>query len=115
MLEAGSTEIGNESPLETRAQPVMEMAHGPGYAVAAEDNLLAGLMQSVEGVEKLLFRGLFTGDELHIIYQQDIHGPVVSTERVSRALPDRLDDLVGKSLGCDIGDGQSLLLSEVTN
>src|SRR5215469_14584139 len=110
MLEAGGIEIGNESPLETRAQPIMEVAHGSRYAVAAENNLLSGLMQGVEGMEKLLFSGLFAGDKLHVIHQQDVHGPVVGAERVGRALPDRLDDLVGKSLGRDIGNSQSLLL-----
>src|SRR5579862_5864356 len=93
----------------------MEMAHGSRYAVATENDLLSGLMQCVEGVEELLFGGLFAGDKLHVIYQQDVHSPVVSAEGVGRALPDRLDDLVGKSLCRDISNGQPLLLGRVAD
>src|SRR5215469_14340422 len=115
MLEARGIEISYESPLETRAQSVMEMAHRPGYAVTAEDNLLARLMQSVEGVEKFLLGGLFAGDKLHVIYQQDVHGTVVRAEGIGGTLPDCLDNLVGKSLGRDISNHQSPLLGVVAD
>ncbi len=61
-------------------------------------------MQRVKGVEKFFLRGLFTGDELNIVNQQDVNGAIFFAERFGGVSTNRVDEVVGELLGRDIED-----------
>ncbi len=97
-------DVGHQAPGEARAQAVVQVAHRLRDAVARQHDLLVGLVQRVEGVEKFFLGGVAPGDELHVVYQQHVHCTIAPAEFVGRALANGLDDLVGEALGGHIGD-----------
>ena len=60
-LEVGSLDVGQETPLETRAQPVSELADVPWRPVGRDDDLRPALVERVERVEEL-FLGAVQAD-----------------------------------------------------
>ena len=68
----------------------------PGGAVRGEDELLAGVVERVEGVEKLLLELLFALDDLDVVNEQHVALAVTALESRHRNRPDRLDELVEK-------------------
>src|SRR5260370_12183997 len=72
-LEVGGLDIGDQAPLEARAEPLFDLGDLLGRAVAGDDDLLARLVEVVEGVEELLL-GAFLARE---------DGPIVVPNRRS--------------------------------
>ena len=102
-LEVGRLHVGGETPLEARAQPLLEPAHLAHRPVAGQDDLLAGLVERVEGVEELLLDALLASEELHVVDQQDVvAGAVALLELVEPLVAERLDELVRERLGGDV-------------
>jgi hypothetical protein len=52
-LEVRRLDVGNQAPLEPRAQPLFELGNLVRRTVAADDDLLLRVIQRVEGVEEL--------------------------------------------------------------
>ena len=59
-----------------RPQAVLQAGDLSRRFVAADDNLLVGLVKRVEGMEKFFLNLFFAGDELHVVDDQDIGGAV---------------------------------------
>src|SRR5207245_11165487 len=72
--------------------------------VAGEDNLFSRLVEVVEGVEELLLRPLFSGDELNVVDQQEVDRPVARAEGGRVVVADRIDELIGEVLGREVDD-----------
>jgi len=60
------------SPLEPAAQPLFEPVDLGGQLVGGDEDLLAGFVQGVEGVEELLHGLLLVAEELDVVEQQDV-------------------------------------------
>ena len=86
--------IGNQSPLEARAEALLQLGDLLGRPVGADDDLLVRIVQRVEGVEKLLLRGLTAADKLYVVDHQNIHVPVALAEFQPLVLLNRGDQLV---------------------
>ncbi len=73
-------------------------------AIRCQNNLLAPLVQGIEGVEELFLGIFFALNELNIIHHQDINIAIVFPEGLHTVAADRVDQVVGKALGRHIKD-----------
>ena len=64
-LEIRRLNIGDQSPFETGSESLFERGNFMGRAVAADDDLLAGIKQRVERVEELGLRAFLPGQKLN--------------------------------------------------
>ena len=104
-LEVGRLDVGDEPPLEPRAQAVLERGDVVRAAIGAEHDLPAGLVERVERVEQLLLEPFLAFDELDVVDEQHVgRVAVLATERLLRAVPDAVDVVVEERLGRDVPD-----------
>ena len=75
-----------------------------GRTVGGHDDLLAGLVEGVEGVEELLLGGGLARDEVDIVDEQDVAGAVLVTELGHGLSGHGVDHLVGEVLALDVDD-----------
>ena len=69
-----------------------------------EDDLLAVLVDGVEGVEELLLGALLVGDELDVVDEEQVDLPVARPEVVDATLLDAGDEVVGELLARGVHD-----------
>ena len=101
-LKIGRLDICQKTPLKAGAEPVLQCFDLLGRAVAGEDDLLIAFVKRIKGVEELLLRTLFAGDELDIIDSKKIRLTVFFLKFGSAARTDGGDQLVGKLFALDI-------------
>jgi hypothetical protein len=101
-LEIGLLDIGEQPPLESRAQTVLQRLDVLGRPVARDHELFGRLVQRVEGVEELFLRLLFALEELDVVDEQHVDGPVAVAELDRLVVLDRRDELVGEGLRGDV-------------
>src|ERR1022692_2324142 len=90
----GRLGVGEQAPLEPAAEPVLQRDQALGRAVAGDDDLLAGVVQGVEGVEELFLRPFLVLQELDVIDEQHVDIAVPAPETVLLAVPDHVDEVV---------------------
>ena len=73
-----------------------------GAAVAGDDDLPAGGVQVVEGVEEALAGVLLAGDELDVVDEEDVGLAVLVAEVLDAVLPQGGDEVVGEMLGAGV-------------
>ena len=95
-------DIGDQTALEARAQPVVERLDRLRVTIGGNHDLLARLIELVEGVEELLLGALLAGDELDVVDHQNVDRAVARPELVGLLAHDRLDQLVGEALRRDV-------------
>ena len=71
-LEIRRLDVGDQSPLEARPQPLFERRNLVRRAVAAEHDLLLRIVERVERVEELGLRAFFAGEELDVVDEQHV-------------------------------------------
>ena len=69
-----------------------------------QHDLLAGLVDGVEGVEELLLGPLALGDELDVVDQQHVDAAISVPEVLHLLLADGVDEVVGELLGGGVQD-----------
>src|SRR5204863_2677359 len=106
-LEVRRLDVGDQAPLEPRAQALLDLRDVFRRRVARDDDLLARLVESVEGVEELLLRALLAGDELDVVDEQEVDVPVAPPKLRGAVVADCVDQLVGEPLGGDVDDDHS--------
>src|SRR5690606_26917667 len=77
-------------------QTRLEILDLAGRAVAGENDLLAAIQQSVEGMEELLLRAFFSGQKLDIVDEHHVRAAVAAAELFDIAAADGIDELVGE-------------------
>ena len=112
--EGRRAEIGGEAPLEPRAEGVAEAGHLRGHAVAADDDLLTGGVEVVEGVEELVLELLFAFEELDVVDEQHVGGAIALAELLDLA-GERADVVVAEALGGGVDDGAALRVGGVAD
>ena len=111
-LEVGGLNVGDESPLESGAQPLLELLDLVRRTVAAEDDLLLRVVERVERMKELRLRSFLPGEELDVIDEQDVDAAVALAEVEDAVVPYRVDHLVHEPLGRDVGQLERLEVIE---
>jgi len=70
--------------------------------IAGYDNLFSSLIQSVERVEEFCLSSFLACNELYIVYEQDVHCPVVGAKIFWAILFNTFHHLVGKLFSGDV-------------
>ena len=71
-----------------------------------DHDLPAGLVERVEGVEELLLDPLLVLEELDVVDQQQVVGPVALLEALDPLVAERVDEVVHERLARDVADGE---------
>ena len=74
--EVGRADVGDQAGLEARAQAVLQRVDVARRPVGGEDELGAGLVERVEGVEELLLGLGLALEELDVVDEQDVDAAV---------------------------------------
>src|SRR5207248_5694292 len=92
-------DVRDQSPLEPAAEPLLEALDLRRELVGGDEDLLAGLVQRVEGVEELLHRLLLVAEELDVVQQEDVALLAVARAELGHAvLLEGVDEDVGEEL-----------------
>ena len=97
--------VGHQAPLEAGAQAVVQGGHIQRGPVGGDDDLVAGLVDAVEGVEELVLGLLLAGDELDVVHQKQVDLAVLVAEFLRGAALDGAHQLIGKLVALDVDDG----------
>jgi hypothetical protein len=103
-LQVRRLDVRDEAPFESRAEALLQRGDLAGDAVRADHDLLGGVVQIVEGVEKLLLRPLLSRDELDVVDQEQVQAAVPIAELDGGVEADGVDEIVGELLGRHVGD-----------
>ena len=97
-LEIGRLDVGDQAPLEPRAQPRLERRDLLRRPVGREHDLAAGLVERVEGVEELLLEALLALEELDVVDEQEVVVAVALLEALDALVAERVDEVVDERL-----------------
>ncbi len=100
-------DLGDEPGLEAFAQPVLDRCQLLGQTITGDNQLTAGLVQSVERVEELLLGPGFAGEKLDVVDKQHVDRAVGLLEALDRACAERCEEVVRKRLGRRVTHGCS--------
>src|SRR5207253_4201356 len=75
-------------------------------SVGGDDDLAAGLVEGVEGVEELLLDPLLVLEELDVVDEQQVVGAVALLEALDALVAERVDEVVHESLARHVADGE---------
>src|SRR6266545_4582310 len=113
-LENARLDVGDQPPLESGAQALLERGDLPRRAVRGDDDLPAGLVERVEGVEELLLDPLLVLEELDVVDQEQVVGAVALLEALDPLVPQRVDEVVHEGLARHVAHRElALVLADV--
>ena len=104
--------IGDQAALKPGTEAIDQSTDLLGRLVAGKHNLLAGLMEGIEGMEELFLGTVLVSDELDVIDHQEIDAPVAIAEVFHPLCPERVDQVIGERFGRDVEDDQARVLRE---
>ena len=105
-FQLGRLDRHGEAPAEARDQALLHSGDLLRVGIAGDDDLLVRLHQGVEGVEELLLRTSFVGEELDIVDQQKIQRVVVALELVEGFLLVGAHHVGNVLLGVDVANAR---------
>ncbi len=103
-FEIGRLDIGEQPPLESRAQPRFERLNLFGRTVGRDNELAARFVQCVERVEELFLRRFFAGEKLDVVDQQNVDLAIAIAKLRRPVVLQRDDELVGELLAGEVDD-----------
>src|SRR3954454_7144338 len=104
--DVGRAKLDGEPPAEAIAEPLREARQGFRRSVAGEDDLLAGGVQRVEGLNELLLRVLLALELLDVVDEEGVEPAVALLESLWPILAERAHELGGESLHRRVVNGQ---------
>ena len=104
VLEIRKADICDHAPLEPADEASLEAYNLRRRPVACENDLPAGLVESVERVEELFLCGLFAFQKVNVVDQKQIGLAVALPECLPGSVSHRGDQLVHELLGSNVGD-----------
>ena len=112
-LKVGGSNVCQQTPLETGAETIVQQCHFRGRTVRGQNNLTAGFVQSIEGMEEFVLYLFLTGNELHVVHQQQVCFAVLGAELAAAAGTDQFDELVDEVIALDVNDlGIGIVLAD---
>ena len=109
-FKIGFVDAGDQALIEATDEAFFEPFNFYGFAVGTEDNLFAGLVEGVKGVEEFFLRAFSFGEELHVVDDEHLGMAVFVAEIMQFALFHRLDKVIDKGFTGEIGDVGLVLL-----
>ena len=88
-LEVGRLDVGEQAPLESRTQTLLERRDLARGAIGREHDLRAALVEGVERVEELLLDPFLALDELDVVDEQHVVVAVAPLEALDARSCDR--------------------------
>ena len=104
--EVGRADVGDQAGLEALAQPLLQRGEVARHAVRGQDDLAAGVVQRVEGVEELLLGPGLGLEELDVVDEQDVDAAEALLEAVDVAAVQGAEERVGERLSRGAADGR---------
>ena len=98
-LEVRRLDVGDQPPLEPRAQPLLERRDLLRQRVGGHDDLLLRVVERVERVEELLLGRVLARDELDVVHQEHVELAVAALELVHALEAQGVDQVVQEPLG----------------
>ena len=105
-LEIGRLDVGDQSPLEARAQALLERCNVTRRAIARHDDLRSRLVERVECMEELLLDSLLVLEELHVVDEQEVVRAVSLLETLDSLVTQGVDEVVHERLARDVSHGE---------
>ena len=96
--------VSSKPRFKAGAETIFQGGELPRWAVRTEDDLLAGLVQRIEGVEELFLSGLLALQELCVIHNQQIEVSIAILEILAPTSGNRVNELIGEFFTGDILD-----------
>jgi hypothetical protein len=113
-LEVRRLDVGDEPPLEARAEPLLQGRDLSRRTVRRDHQLAAGLVDRVEGVEELLLDPLLVLEELDVVDQEQVVGAVALLEALDPLVAEGVDEVVHEGLARHVAHGElALMLADV--
>ena len=95
-------DVGGKAGIEPADHPFFQGVQFPGGTVAGNDDLLVGLFQGVEGVEKLLLGGFPVPEELDVVDEEHVDVPVFFPEGFQPVVFHAFDQLIGEGFAGNV-------------
>ena len=105
-LEVGRLDVSDQAPFEPRPQPFLERRDVARRAVRRHDDLRAGFVEGIEGVEELLLNPLLVLEELHVVDEQEVVRAVSLLETLDSLVTQGVDEVVHERLARDVPHGE---------
>src|SRR5437763_14599549 len=99
--------VGEQAPLKTGAQTVLQAVNGLRWSITGHNNLFIGIVERIERVEKLFLSRLFPGDKLNIVYKQDIDLAILCTKLFGLLETNSVNNFVCEFFRSDVEDIES--------
>src|SRR4051812_347270 len=99
MLEIRKVDVGNHAPLKATEKARLEADNFRWRPIAGENDLTAGFVECVEGVEEFFLRRLFSFEKMNVVDEKKIRLAVPLTKSMSGAIAHRTDELIHELLG----------------
>ena len=96
--------VGEQSPLKTGTQTVLQAVNGLWWSITGHDDLLIGIMEGIEGVKEFFFSRLFPGNELNIVHEQNIDLAVFCPELFGLLETNSVNNFVREFFRSDVED-----------
>src|ERR1035437_6790940 len=93
-----------QSPFETRAQPLQQARYVLGRRIARNYDLFLMIVQLVEGVKELFLRALLVAQQLDIVDQQHVRLAITLVKLLHALRPDARNHVVHEALARRIND-----------
>src|SRR5262249_39418446 len=104
-LEIGRLDVGDETPLEPTAKPLLECRDIARRPVRREHDLGAGLVERVERMKELLLEALLAFEELDIVDEKHVVRAIALLEALDAGLvTEGVDEVVDERLARDVAN-----------
>src|SRR3984885_13778668 len=102
-FEVGQLNIGDQAPLEARAQALFDGGDFLGRAIGRDNDLFLLIVERIERVKELFLGAFAGGNELDVVHHQNVHIAETVAEGGHALEADGGNHFVGKFFGADVG------------
>jgi len=109
----GFIDASDQAMVESANEPVFEVGDFGRTAIGGHDDLFAGLIEGVEGVEEFFLGAVPMAEELDVIDDEHIHMPILVLEVEEVAFFDGPDEMIDEGFAGHVHDaGLGVLVEE---
>src|SRR5688572_17346114 len=106
-FQIGRLDVCDQTPFKPGVKPLLESRNVSGWAIRREYELFMRVVEGVESMKELFLSPFFCGDELDVVYKEDVIIAIAFPEAEHLVIADRTDQVVGELFRGDIGQTQT--------